>query len=202
MKNSNFLSSVQIWAFPEPPPPIAVEVCEDCIPKGYHLVSIFTAKTKLAIFGILVIVENDFMALIISIWFTAFWSNHYYRPQRSCEGYVFTPVCHSVHRWGLPQCMLRYHPPAPPRAGTPTPQKGGVCCPRNFLIQQKPNGNVVSTSHWIRPVLLLSVDTWNGPYWFIPVQPTPSVSRQRHQRWWWAWPGLKSQNRVRESDSV
>ena len=22
---------------------------------------------------------------------------HYYRPQRSCEGYVFTPVCHSVH---------------------------------------------------------------------------------------------------------
>ena len=23
---------------------------------------------------------------------------HNYRPQRSCEGYVFTPVCHSVHR--------------------------------------------------------------------------------------------------------
>ena len=28
----------------------------------------------------------------------------YYRPQRSCEGYVFTRVCHSVHRgggWGV-----------------------------------------------------------------------------------------------------
>ena len=23
-----------------------------------------------------------------------------------CEGYVFTPVCHSVHRGRLPQCML------------------------------------------------------------------------------------------------
>ena len=26
------------------------------------------------------------------------------------------------------------------------------CCPRNILIQEKQNGNVVSTSHWIRPV--------------------------------------------------
>ena len=26
-----------------------------------------------------------------------------YRPQRSCEGYVFTPVCHSVHRGGVPE---------------------------------------------------------------------------------------------------
>ena len=30
------------------------------------------------------------------------------------------------------------------------------CCPRNFLIQEKQNGNVVSTSHWIRPVLYLA----------------------------------------------
>ena len=35
---------------------------------------------------------------------------NFYRPQRSCEGYVFTPVCHSVHRMGLPQCMLGYTP--------------------------------------------------------------------------------------------
>ena len=27
------------------------------------------------------------------------------------------------------------------------------CCPRNFLIQEERIGNVVSTSHWIRPVL-------------------------------------------------
>ena len=27
------------------------------------------------------------------------------------------------------------------------------CYPRNFLIQEKQNGNVVSTSPWIRPVV-------------------------------------------------
>ena len=26
------------------------------------------------------------------------------------------------------------------------------CCPRNFLIQEERTGNVISTSHWIRPV--------------------------------------------------
>ena len=46
-----------------------------------------------------------------------------------CEGYVFTPVCHSVHKGGrcLSQCMLGYTPRAdtppesrhPPRADTP-----------------------------------------------------------------------------------
>ena len=42
----------------------------------------------------------------------------YYRPQRSCgQGNIFTPVCHSVHRGGLLQCMLGYHPPGP----DPTP---------------------------------------------------------------------------------
>ena len=48
----------------------------------------------------------------------------FYHPQRSCEGYVFTPVCLSTG--GLPQCMLGYHhtPPGPgtPRAGTPLEQ--------------------------------------------------------------------------------
>ena len=29
------------------------------------------------------------------------------------------------------------------------------CCLRNFLIQEKQNGNVVSTSHWIRPVQMV-----------------------------------------------
>ena len=45
----------------------------------------------------------------------------YYHPQRSCEGYVFTCVCHSVHRGGLPQCMLGYHPPGadPQEVDTP-----------------------------------------------------------------------------------
>ena len=39
---------------------------------------------------------------------------YFYRPQRSCEGYVFTPVCLSTGG-GLPQHMLGY----PPGAGTP-----------------------------------------------------------------------------------
>ena len=52
-------------------------------------------------------------------------SKLYYRPQRSCEGYVFTPVFHSVHRGGLPQCMLGYHPPeqTPPPDQAPTPDQ-------------------------------------------------------------------------------
>ena len=45
-----------------------------------------------------------------------------------CKGYVFTRICHSVHRGGLPQCMLEYTPLAdnprannPPWADTPRP---------------------------------------------------------------------------------
>ena len=31
---------------------------------------------------------------------------YHYRPQRSCEGYVFTPVCHSVHGGcAIPACI-------------------------------------------------------------------------------------------------
>ena len=37
-------------------------------------------------------------------------------------GYVFTRVCHSVHRGGLPQCMLGYHP-ALEEAGTAPPDQ-------------------------------------------------------------------------------
>ena len=61
---------------------------------------------------------------------------HFYRPQRSCEGYVFTPPRGGG---GLPQCILGYHPPraappdqAPPRPGTPrdqaSPPPDGYCC--------------------------------------------------------------------------
>ena len=47
-----------------------------------------------------------------------------YRPQRSCgQGNIFTPVCHSVHRGGLPQCMLGCHPPLWTRQ-TPPPRPG------------------------------------------------------------------------------
>ena len=57
-----------------------------------------------------------------------------YRPKRSCEGYVFTRVCHSVHRGGLPQCMLGYHPrrsrPPPQEQTPPPPPRDGYCCGR------------------------------------------------------------------------
>ena len=43
-----------------------------------------------------------------------YWSkSDFYRSQtKFCEGYVFSPVCYSVHRGeeGLPQCMLGYTP--------------------------------------------------------------------------------------------
>ena len=47
----------------------------------------------------------------------------HYRPQRSCEGYVFTPVCQSFCSQGGGEHLGRYpldqvHPP-PGRAGTP-----------------------------------------------------------------------------------
>ena len=45
-----------------------------------------------------------------------------YRPQRSCEGYVFTPVCHSVHRGVcLSACWdtTPHQDQAPPGPGTP-----------------------------------------------------------------------------------
>ena len=45
-----------------------------------------------------------------------------YRPQGSCgQGNIFTPVCHSIHGGGLPQCMLGYHPP--PGKETPLPRR-------------------------------------------------------------------------------
>ena len=50
----------------------------------------------------------------------------YYRPQRSCEGYVFTPVSHSVHRGVcLSACWIPPpdQGPLPPGPG-PTPGPG------------------------------------------------------------------------------
>ena len=37
----------------------------------------------------------------------------HYRPQRSCEGYGFTPVCHSVHGGGV--CLSACWDTTPPR---------------------------------------------------------------------------------------
>ena len=48
--------------------------------------------------------------------------NNYYRPQRSCEGYVFTPVCHSVHRGGSASVHAGIPHTPPPGPGTPPEQ--------------------------------------------------------------------------------
>ena len=46
------------------------------------------------------------------------------------QGYVFTRVCDSVHGGDLPQCMLGYHPPGAPPAGSrptnPPPPGAGI----------------------------------------------------------------------------
>ena len=42
--------------------------------------------------------------------------------KQSCgQGNIFAPVCHSVHRGGLPHCILGYTPPGP-EVGTPREQ--------------------------------------------------------------------------------
>ena len=46
-----------------------------------------------------------------------FCSINHYRPQRSCEGYVFTPVCHSVHRRGV--CLSACWDTIPPEQAPP-----------------------------------------------------------------------------------
>ena len=64
--------------------------------------------------------------------------DNFYHPQRSCEGYVFTPLCHSVHRGGvcLSACWDTTTPPEahPPGKHTPpgaplgrTPPPGDDC---------------------------------------------------------------------------
>ena len=73
------------------------------------------------------------------------WTGKYiYRPQRSCgQGNIFTPVCHSVHRGGLPQCMLGYHPPRtrPPPGTRQTPPRPG----------RPPCWDHADTPQWTRP---------------------------------------------------
>ena len=43
----------------------------------------------------------------------------YYRPQRNCEGYIFTPVCHSVHGGGGGSASV--HAGIPPPGAGPQP---------------------------------------------------------------------------------
>ena len=74
------------------------------------------SRTTLTIFFMLVHITTPYYSLI-TVCRKLFLKLYFYRPQRSCEGYVFTPVCLSTGG-DLPQCMLGYHPP-PPRSSHP-----------------------------------------------------------------------------------
>ena len=75
---------------------------------------------------------------------TSFFNITFYRPQRSCEGYVFTLVCQSFcSQGGVPAPGGTYpHPPGryPPPAGTPpgryTPWAGTPPAPRRYTPWQ------------------------------------------------------------------
>ena len=70
---------------------------------------------------------------------------HLYRPQRSCEGYAFTPVRLSTRGGGLSQCILGSPPgtrPSTPRAGTPQDQNPWRRSPRDQTPPEpEPSGN-------------------------------------------------------------
>ena len=90
---------------------------------------------------------------------------YFYRLQRSCEGYVFTPVCHSVHRRGcLPQHMLGYHLPG---AGTPlgpgtSPKQGPGIPPGPGTLKQVPPLEQVPPPSRSRDGYCCG---WNASYW-------------------------------------
>ena len=92
--------------------------------KNHHLLEkLRKSEPSLATVGKLkILVFENFFAHAIHPIVNSLHRCNIYRPQRSCEGYVFTRVCHSVHGGGLPQCMLGYPPPrsrAPPGADPP-----------------------------------------------------------------------------------
>ena len=52
------------------------------------------------------------------------------------QGNVFTGICHSVNRGGLPQCMLGYH--TPPRKEAPSPHPPRRRTPPRHTVNERP----------------------------------------------------------------
>ena len=104
-----------------------------------------------------------------------------YRPQRSCEGYVFTGVCLSTGGgWGcLPQCMLGYHtPPADTPwsrhpLGADTPQEQRTPGSRHPPWSRHPQGADTPRSRLPRP----DTPRTRHPEDQTPPQETPPCSR-------------------------
>ena len=65
-------------------------------------------------------------------------SQHFNCPQRSCEGYVFTPVCHSVHKGGvcLSACWDTPRKEAPPPGRKPS-REGSTLLGRKHPPERK-----------------------------------------------------------------
>ena len=90
------------------------------------------------------------------------------------QGNVFTGVCDSVHRGGLPQCMLGYHPPPqtkPPREQTPPPGT------RPPWEQTPPPGADTPHPPGSRPPLSRHTPQEQTP---SPPEQTPPGSRRHH----------------------
>ena len=68
--------------------------------------------------------ENKFPWFLVTECMTLFFPDIFTARKRSLgQGYIFTGICHSVNRGGLPQCMLGYTPSAretPPAKKTPS----------------------------------------------------------------------------------
>ena len=82
---------------------------------------------------------NVFLLLFVHIFTTTNYTDTHFitaRKRSLGQGNIFTPVCHSVHRGVLPQCMLGYHHPPrtrhppgadPPGTRHPPPEQSRAC---------------------------------------------------------------------------
>ena len=76
------------------------------------------SRTTLTIFFMLVHITTPYYSLI-TVCRKLFLKLYFYRPQRSCEGYVFTPVCLSAGGGGICRSACWDTTPLPPGAVTP-----------------------------------------------------------------------------------
>ena len=105
--------------------------------------------------------------------------DHFYRPQRSCGQGIYFYTCLSFcsqGRGGLPQCMLGYHPPLPPRPGrppqtrqTPPHPPGTRWTPTPPVTRQTAPGSRVQHTVYERPVsiLLECILVWRSHSFYI-----------------------------------
>ena len=92
------------------------------------------------------------------------------------QGNIFTPVCHSVHGGGLPQCMLGYHPPDQAPPGPATPHAHQTRPPRRRTCWEIRSTLGRYASYW--NAILFSCSFWQNvckiiPLWKLVPQENP-----------------------------